>query len=227
MEDFFSSDRRLWPEIRNGKRHQRTCGLGAAHGDCVEIRLRNEYEHCIARRLGYFLSAVRRRSDDGRSAAKWHQPTNLRRKPARILSRCAANFRHSGCGRFVSDGLSNFAESSLTLRYGSGFSVEHQLSRAITVPLTYINSRGEDQFLTNDVNAPLPGTHNPNDPTSGVRPLGFSAGNVYAVAVLGSPLFGQSISLASGAFSAQVGNPVANRVTCLVTSFYFWHSPDV
>ncbi len=58
-------------------------------------------------------------------------------------------------------------------------SVEHQLSRTTTVSLTYINSRGEDQFLTNDINAPLPGTYNPNDPTSGVRPLGNSAGNVY------------------------------------------------
>jgi hypothetical protein len=32
------------------------------------------------------------------------------------------------------------------------------------------------------------------------------------VNVLGSPLFGQSISLAGGSYSAQVGNPVANRL---------------
>jgi hypothetical protein len=32
------------------------------------------------------------------------------------------------------------------------------------------------------------------------------------VNVLGSPLFGQSTALAGGAFSAQAGNPVANRL---------------
>jgi hypothetical protein len=32
------------------------------------------------------------------------------------------------------------------------------------------------------------------------------------VHVIGSPLFGQSIGLATGAYAAQVGNPVANRL---------------
>jgi hypothetical protein len=32
------------------------------------------------------------------------------------------------------------------------------------------------------------------------------------VNLLGSPLFGQSIALAGGVYSAQVGNPVANRL---------------
>lgn len=58
-------------------------------------------------------------------------------------------------------------------------SVEHQLLPSTTVSLTYLNSRGYDQFLTNDINAPLPGTFNPTDPASGVRPLGNSAGNIY------------------------------------------------
>jgi len=58
-------------------------------------------------------------------------------------------------------------------------SLEHQLSPSTTVSLTYINSRGIRQFLTNDANAPLPGTFNPGDPTGGVRPLGNAAGNIY------------------------------------------------
>jgi hypothetical protein len=61
----------------------------------------------------------------------------------------------------------------------TGVSLEHQLSRTTTVSLTYINSRGEDQFVTNDINAPLPGTYNRSDPSSGVRPLGNAAGNIY------------------------------------------------
>ena len=39
--------------------------------------------------------------------------------------------------------------------------------------------------------------------------------------VIGSPLFGQSIALAGGAFSAQVGNPVANRLVSVEASFSF------
>lgn len=58
-------------------------------------------------------------------------------------------------------------------------SVERQLTRDATASVTYLYSRGNRRFLTNDVNAPLPGTYNPGDPASGVRPLGNTAGNVY------------------------------------------------
>lgn len=61
----------------------------------------------------------------------------------------------------------------------SAASIEHQLTRNATVSITYLNSRGDRQLLTNDVNAPLPGTYDPADPSSGLRPLGASAGNVY------------------------------------------------
>lgn len=58
-------------------------------------------------------------------------------------------------------------------------SLERQLSGKATASLTYVNSRGIHQFVANDVNAPLPGTFNPSDPASGVRPLGDAAGNIY------------------------------------------------
>lgn len=57
-------------------------------------------------------------------------------------------------------------------------SVEHQLARDVTFSVTYLNSRGEHRFLTNDVNAPLPGTYDPAHPSSGVRPIP-GAGNIY------------------------------------------------
>jgi hypothetical protein len=38
--------------------------------------------------------------------------------------------------------------------------------------------RGDHLFLTRNINAPLPGTYNPDDPTSGVRPLGTNQ-NIY------------------------------------------------
>ena len=58
-------------------------------------------------------------------------------------------------------------------------SLERQISGSTTASFTYVNSRGVHQFLANDINAPLPGTFNPADPTSGVRPLGNAAGNIY------------------------------------------------
>ncbi len=61
----------------------------------------------------------------------------------------------------------------------TALAVERQISKNITGSVTYLNSRGNDQFLTNDINAPLPGTYDPTQPTSGVRPLGAAAGNVY------------------------------------------------
>jgi Carboxypeptidase regulatory-like domain len=58
-------------------------------------------------------------------------------------------------------------------------SLERQLLPSTTVSITYLNSRGVHDFVANDINAPLPGTFNPADPTSAVRPLGKAAGNIY------------------------------------------------
>ena len=51
-------------------------------------------------------------------------------------------------------------------------SLERQLSKSANVTLSYLNSRGVRQLLTRNINAPLPGTFDPADPTSGVRPNG-------------------------------------------------------
>ena len=54
----------------------------------------------------------------------------------------------------------------------SALSVERQLPAHTTVALSYVNSHGLHQFLSNDINAPLPGTWNAQSPASGVYPLG-------------------------------------------------------
>lgn len=54
----------------------------------------------------------------------------------------------------------------------SAIAVERQLPGRTTAALTYVNSHGGSQFLTNDINAPLPGTWNPQVPGSGIYPLG-------------------------------------------------------
>jgi hypothetical protein len=58
----------------------------------------------------------------------------------------------------------------------SAVGVDQQLGKIGTVSVTYLNSRGNHQFLTRNANAPLIG---PNTDNSGLRPLGDAAGNVY------------------------------------------------
>lgn len=60
----------------------------------------------------------------------------------------------------------------------SAVSIERQLTKTVTTSVTYLNSRGLHQFLTRNINAPLPGTYDPADPASGVRPYG-DVGNIY------------------------------------------------
>jgi hypothetical protein len=72
------------------------------------------------------------------------------------------------------------ASSHLRAPYTSqvGTSLERQLSKYGTLTLTYLNSRGVHQFLSANVNAPLPGTFDPSNPASAVRPFG-NVGNIY------------------------------------------------
>ncbi|MFY9935451.1 MAG: hypothetical protein WAK33_01195, partial [Silvibacterium sp.] len=57
-------------------------------------------------------------------------------------------------------------------------SLDKELFKRLTLSLDYTFYRGVDQLITRNVNAPLPGTYNPADPTSGVRPLG-TLQNIY------------------------------------------------
>jgi hypothetical protein len=53
-------------------------------------------------------------------------------------------------------------------------SLERQLTKVATIAVTYINSRGWDQLLTNNINTPMPGTY----PSAPVYPSGIP-GNIY------------------------------------------------
>lgn len=55
---------------------------------------------------------------------------------------------------------------------------DRAIGRIGTVSVNYQLSRGDHLYLTRNINAPLPGTYNPADPTSGVRPYPTS-GNIY------------------------------------------------
>ncbi|HKR25967.1 MAG TPA: DUF2012 domain-containing protein [Acidobacteriaceae bacterium] len=56
----------------------------------------------------------------------------------------------------------------------SAAGVERQLPAHTTAALTYVNSHGLHQFLTNDINAPLPGSWDPLVPGSGTYPMGVA-----------------------------------------------------
>lgn len=56
--------------------------------------------------------------------------------------------------------------------------LERQVNKNIKTSLTYITTHGVRQFLTRNINAPLPGTFNPANPASGIRPFG-NVGNIY------------------------------------------------
>jgi len=57
-------------------------------------------------------------------------------------------------------------------------SVEQQVTRRATLAVTYLYARGDHQIFLRNINAPLPGTFDPSDPNSGVRPLGGTS-NIY------------------------------------------------
>jgi hypothetical protein len=60
----------------------------------------------------------------------------------------------------------------------TALTVERQVSRVVNLTVSYVNSRGVHELLTDNVNAPLPGTYVIGVPTSGVRPNGIFE-NIY------------------------------------------------
>ncbi|HET8636614.1 MAG TPA: carboxypeptidase regulatory-like domain-containing protein, partial [Acidobacteriaceae bacterium] len=56
--------------------------------------------------------------------------------------------------------------------------VDKPLGRIAQISINYQFTRGDHLYLTRNINAPLPGTYDPTDPTSGVRPLGTQQ-NIY------------------------------------------------
>jgi hypothetical protein len=67
-------------------------------------------------------------------------------------------------------------DPSFSLR--ASFSVERQLPGGVKLALNYSHAHALRTTRTVNINAPLAGTFNPLVPSSGVRPLGQSAGNI-------------------------------------------------
>ncbi len=86
----------------------------------------------------------------------------------------------------------------------SAAGLERQVTKNATVSVTYLNAHGVHQFLTRNVNAPLPGTYNPLDPSSGERPFG-DVGNIYQYESVG--LFNQNQVIAN--FNIRAGTKLS------------------
>jgi hypothetical protein len=93
----------------------------------------------------------------------------------------------------------------------SAVGLERQLSKNTTASVTYLNSHGVHQFLTRNINAPLPGTYvlcstgdSSCTPSAGVRPLG-DVGNIYQFESDG--LFNQNQLISN--FSVRLGTKVS------------------
>ncbi len=65
-----------------------------------------------------------------------------------------------------------------TINFSS--SVERSLPYGLNGSATYVYTRGVHQFRMRNINAPLPGTYDPSDPASAVRPFG-DVGNLYQI----------------------------------------------
>ena len=73
-------------------------------------------------------------------------------------------------------GISPSYQSPYDMR--ATFGLDRQLGKYGSVSAGYTLARGVHQLLTRNINAPLPGTYDPADATSGTRPLGGDA-NIY------------------------------------------------
>ena len=79
--------------------------------------------------------------------------------------------------------VSPLLHSPITVQQSVG--LDKEFFKHLTLSVDYTYYRGVDQLLTRNINAPLPGTYNPADPTSGVRPLG-TLQNIYEYDSLGA-----------------------------------------
>jgi hypothetical protein len=60
----------------------------------------------------------------------------------------------------------------------TGVSLGRQVNKITDLSVSYLNSRGFNQLVSNNINAPLPGTFIPEEPASGTRPNGILE-NIY------------------------------------------------
>jgi hypothetical protein len=111
-----------------------------------------------------------------------------------------------------------------------GLSVDRNIGKIGSVSATYFYIRGNHQYLSRNINASLPGTYNPANPSSGVRPLGgtqniyqFGSGGIAKNQILSVNLNlrpSKRVSLFAFEFYAPVQNTDAPGATSFPTNQY-------
>ncbi|MGA7155972.1 MAG: carboxypeptidase-like regulatory domain-containing protein [Acidobacteriaceae bacterium] len=112
----------------------------------------------------------------------------------------------------------------------AGITLERRLGKIGTASVNYLYMRTNHQYLSRNINAPLPGTYNPADPSSGVRPLGGTQ-NIYQFSSDGKALnnlifananiqAGKKVSLFAFAFLAPTMKNDAPSDTSFPTNQY-------
>jgi hypothetical protein len=98
----------------------------------------------------------------------------------------------------------------------ASFSVDRTLGKIGSVSASYLWARGIHQYISENINAPLPGTYSPNVPNSGVRPLGGSQ-NIYQF---------KSAGIAKGQLFFANGNLRLNKRFSLYAFYRFQNERD-
>ena len=119
----------------------------------------------------------------------------------------------------------------LRTEYGiiGGLTAERTLGKIGSISANYIFIRGDHQYVSRNINAPLPGTYNPANPASGVRPLGgtqniyqFGSGGIdksQIVFVNSQFKFGKRVSCYAAYFFQHANQDVSNATTFASNSY--------
>ncbi|GAB4357195.1 MAG: hypothetical protein OHK0021_01520 [Bryobacter sp.] len=84
--------------------------------------------------------------------------------------------------QFQRSSTTRIIDSSLDIPYlvQTSVGLERQISNTITLSVSYNHTSGFNQLRSRNLNTPLPGTFNPQNPASSVYPFGAAAGNIYS-----------------------------------------------
>ena len=119
----------------------------------------------------------------------------------------------------------------LRTEYGiiAGLTAERTFGKFGNISANYIFVRGDHQYVSRNINAPLPGTYNPANPASGVRPLGgtqniyqFGSGGIdksQVVFVNSQFKFGKRVSGYAAYFFQHANQDVTNATTFASNSY--------
>jgi hypothetical protein len=88
----------------------------------------------------------------------------------------------STLSQFQRSGTTRIIDSTLEIPYlvQTSIGLERQLSSVLTLSVSYNHTTGLNQLRSRNINTPLLGTYNPQNPSTAVYPFGAAAGNIFS-----------------------------------------------